>query len=337
MTKEERLLRTVEKNLHMEETTEPGAEAPHEPNGPDTHGYMHISEQHATMMESEEMANQVLAKLTDQHINAQMRDPKISKEQKEKVRKYRAQELKKAKFALKQAQAPRSEKQEEYITTMQQGADLNLGSELGSLLADEATEDPMLAKLKARSSMLEMALQAYRDAAGGGGTKPAAAADDPQLGMNEDYIEKEVEQVEQRAERLLREEQKAEEDLDTLALEFYLLLAGVVALVGRYVYTNQALRQEAGTHLARVVAAMRAGGVLSVLHTVWQSVASHPAVLPVLATIRTEAAAFKAAVQLTSERAASTVGPPLHRAYAAARQAVSSPPAPAKAFVIDHV
>ena len=179
------------------------------------------------------------------------------------VRKYRAQELKKAKFALKQAQAPRSEKQEEYITTMQQGADLvrclctwilffrehregaktqrrswlsstfappnspaaywftclsvshllrdplsaerascratvrgiltpgahlshhpphplglshyrwngwaayiwfffpfqNLGSELGSLLADEATEDPMLAKLKARSSMLEMALQ----------------------------------------------------------------------------------------------------------------------------------------------------------------------------------
>lgn len=48
--------------------------------------YMHISEQHATMMESEEMANQVLAKLTDQHINAQMRDPKISKEQKEKVK-----------------------------------------------------------------------------------------------------------------------------------------------------------------------------------------------------------------------------------------------------------
>ena len=86
MTKEERLLRTVEKNLHMEETTEPGAEAPHEPNGPDTHGYMHISEQHATMMESQEMANQVLAKLTDQHINAQMRDPKISKEQKEKVK-----------------------------------------------------------------------------------------------------------------------------------------------------------------------------------------------------------------------------------------------------------
>ena len=43
MTKEERLLRTVEKNLHMEETTEPGAEAPDKPDGPDTHGYLTTS------------------------------------------------------------------------------------------------------------------------------------------------------------------------------------------------------------------------------------------------------------------------------------------------------
>lgn len=122
MTKEERLLRTVDKNLHMEQTTQLGEEAPDKPDGPDR--YMHHGEQQRAMMESEDLANQVLAKLRDEHINAQMRDPKISKEQKERVKRYRAQELKKAKFALKKAQAPKSEKTEEYITTMQQGADL---------------------------------------------------------------------------------------------------------------------------------------------------------------------------------------------------------------------
>jgi len=124
MTKEERLLATVEKNLHMEETTQLGEKGPEEPDGPDTQGYMHAAEQHQVMVESEGLAQQVLAKLTDQHINEQMRDPKISTEQKERVKKYRAQELKKAKFALKAAQAPKSEKTEQYITTMQQGADL---------------------------------------------------------------------------------------------------------------------------------------------------------------------------------------------------------------------
>jgi hypothetical protein len=82
---------------------------------------------------------------------------------------------------------------------------------------------------------------------------------------------------------------------------------------------------------------MRVGGVLSVLHTTAQSVTSHAAVLPVITMLRTELAALKAAVQLTTERVASTVGPTLHRAYAAARKAVSTPPAPARAFVIDDV
>jgi hypothetical protein len=35
----------------------------------------------------------------------------------------------------------------------------HLDSQLGSLMAEEAIEDPVLAKLKARSTMLEKALQ----------------------------------------------------------------------------------------------------------------------------------------------------------------------------------
>jgi hypothetical protein len=79
------------------------------------------------------------------------------------------------------------------------------------------------------------ASQAYRGATGAGGTKQAAAAnDDGQLGLPEDYLER-GDDEEQRAERLRREEQEAEEDLDTLAFEVYLLLAGLVALAARYV------------------------------------------------------------------------------------------------------